>query len=102
MEKSLINGGGVVYRGLSPLHHSTKKNTLRRLLNIHRTGMESGKLSYAGGVELGPEDMQHLLNSFSVVVDASGSERANILTCPGAEHATEAAHIYSRYNQVSQ
>ena len=101
VEKNLINGGGVVYKGLSPLHHSTKKNTLRRLLNIHKNGMDSGLFNYAGGVQIdGPGHMEALLESFPVVIDASGSTKANRLSCPGAEHAIEAAAIYNRYNRI--
>ena len=101
VEKNAINGGGVVYKGLSPLHHSTKKNTLRRLLNIHKDGMESGNFNYAGGVEIsGPRQLRALTDSFPVVIDASGSTKANRLTCPGAEHAIEAAAIYNRYNRI--
>ena len=44
--------------------------------------------------------MHSLLSTFSVVIDASGSSTANHLSCPGREHATEAAQIYSRYNQI--
>ena len=100
VEKNLINGGGVVYRGLSPLHHSTKRNTLKRLLNIHKSGIEKGALSYAGGVQINKGDLKKLLSTFSVVIDASGSSTANHLSCPGHQHATEAAEIYSRYNQI--
>ena len=44
--------------------------------------------------------MQAMLDRFSVIVDASGSTTANRLSCPGAEHAIEAAAIYNRYNRI--
>ena len=63
--------------------------------------MESGNFNYAGGVEIsGPRQLGALTDSFPVVIDASGSTKANRLTCPGAEHAIEAAAIYNRYNRI--